>query len=139
MIRTEAAKASILIIDQEQNSLDELKMILSEQGYEVVTVLTGREVLDRLSKQGADVVLANLVLPDRSGLDLLRQIKERDSQVGVFLMGVHITPALILEALNRGAVDLLYKPFVTLSIIQKLDYLLSHSPPIRRRGEKKSA
>lgn len=136
---TEPAKASILVIDQEQTSIDELQTILNHNGYEVAAVLTGREALNRMDERGVDVVVANFLLPDMSGLELLRQIKERDSRVGVFLMGVHITPAMILESLNCGAVDLLYKPFVSLSIIQKIDYFLRHSPPIRHHGKKKSA
>jgi two-component system OmpR family response regulator len=139
MIRTETAKARVLIVDQEQNSLDELTALLSASGYQVITVCTGCEALNRLDERGADVVLANLVLPDMSGLDLLKRIKERDDRIGVFLMGVHITPPVILESLNGGAVDLLYKPFVTLTIIRKIDHLLSQSPPIRHRREKKSA
>ena len=139
MSRTASTKARILIIDQEPNARDELNTMLSANGYRVVTVVTGREALTRIAEQGCDVVLANLVLPDMSGLEVLRQIKERDSRIGVFLMGVHITPAIILESLNCGAVDLLYKPFVTLSIIQKIDYLLSHNPLIRHPGEKPSA
>lgn len=139
-MKTFTERASILIIDYDQQSLNELRTILSNNGYEVCAVRTGREALAQIDRQAFDVVLIDLLLPDISGLDLLTQIKQRDRDAKVFLMGTHITIAVILEAVSRGAQDLLYKFFVASSIIQKIEYLLKQEPSIHyARDEKLTA
>jgi two-component system OmpR family response regulator len=128
-MRSYAERTSILVIDYDQNSLDELRTILRTQGYEVATARTGRDGMVQINRRAFDVVLIDLLLPDISGLDLLSKIKERDIDAKVFLMGTNITIAVILESVRRGAHDLLYKFFVASSIVPKIEYLLSQERP----------
>jgi two-component system response regulator PilR (NtrC family) len=138
MKSTDLAKARILVIDREQSSIDELKTVLSKNGYEVVSAMTGREGLEQTSRQVFDVIISDLLLPDISGLDLLSEIKQSEPDVKVYLMGTHITPAVILESVNRGAYDLLYKPFVTSSIIHMIEHSLNRDRRIRISRDNKS-
>ena len=125
-------RASVLVIDGEQRSLDELKTLLCDKGYKVVTAATGRAGLEHLDAQRFDVILTNMHLPDASGLDLLTKIKQIDPDAKVYLMGTHITPAIILESVNRGAFDLLYKPFVSACLIPMIELQLTREPPLGR-------
>ena len=138
MSRTDFVKARILVVDRERSSIDELKTILSNNGYEVVSAMTGREGIEQASRDVFDVIISDLLLPDMSGLDLLSRIKQSEPDVKVYLMGTHITPAVILESVNRGAYDLLYKPFVASSIIHMIEHSLNLDRRVRINRDSKS-
>jgi DNA-binding NtrC family response regulator len=126
-------KASILVIDHDDSSREEMRAILSSNGYKVIAVRTGSEGLERIDAEVFDFILADLLLPDMFGVDLLKRIKQRDFETKVILMGTHITTATILESVNHGAFDVVYKPFLSSIILQRLDYLLSREPLIHLR------
>jgi len=139
MTYAEPAKVRILLIDSAPDALNQLQRLLESKDYEVIAVQTGGEGLVYLGRQCPDVVLADLVLPDMTGIELLKQIKTKDAQMQVFLMGTRITPALICESIRSGAVELLYKAFVACSIIHKIEYLLSHDPRVGCNGDRKKS
>lgn len=136
-MRAYLGRVRVLVIDSDQSSLNELRAILRNNGYEVATGLTGREGLRQINQRAFDVVLIDLLLPDISGLDLLSQIKERGSEAKIFLMGTHITTAVILESVRLGAQDLMYKFFVRSSIIHKIEYTLGHERLFHFYGAKR--
>ncbi|MEW6130369.1 MAG: response regulator [Acidobacteriota bacterium] len=130
----------ILIVEPEPQTAAELQTLLHHQGYESVVVQTAHDALIHLYSESFNIALINLWLLDMTGIDLLRKIKNLPDEIAVFLMGVQITPAIILEAINSGAVELLYKPFVAVSLIPKIEFLLNHNLPIEQNPtEKKSA
>lgn len=139
MIHLELAKVRVLLVDGAQNALNELQILLENNGYEVVAVQTGGEGLQQISRQLPDIIVADLALPDMTGIELLKRIKATDPEMILFLMGAHITPPLICEAIRFGAVELLYKAFVTCSIIHKIEYLLSHDPRGNYHGNRKKS
>jgi DNA-binding NtrC family response regulator len=124
MAGTDLAEKRILIVDPDQRALGKLKAILVEEGYKVAAARTAREGLSSVGKHAFDVIISDLMLPDMNGLDLLSQIKGKDPDAIVLLMGTDITAQTIREAAHRGAHDLLYKFFVASSISQKLKRLL---------------
>ena len=131
MFGKQIAKANVLIIDQDDVAREEMRMILSRHGYKVIAARTGDEGLARIDAQTIDVFLINLILPDMSGLDLLQQIKERDAESPVILMGTHITTSVILTAITLGAFEVVYKPFLSSIIGQRLDQWFSQHPRLR--------
>jgi DNA-binding NtrC family response regulator len=139
MTEVELHKVRILLVDGAAESLNELQQLLENNGYEVIAVQTAGEGLAWIAHQCADVVLADLALPDMTGIELLKQMKASTPEIRVFLMGADITPALICEAINFGAVELIYKAFVACSIIHKIEYLLSHDPRIGCNGDRKKS
>jgi DNA-binding NtrC family response regulator len=139
MTHIELAEVRVLLIDSAQNALNELPSLLENNGYEVIAVQTGGEGLQQMNRQLPDIILADLALPDMTGIALLKQIKATDPEMRVFLMGAHITPALICEAIRFGAVELLYKAFVTCSIIPKIEYLLNHDRWIDYQSNRKKS
>jgi DNA-binding NtrC family response regulator len=139
MTEVELHKVRVLLVDGDLESLNELQLLLENNGYEVIAVQTGSEGLACLAHLCPDVILADLALPDMTGIELLKQMKAADPEMRVFLMGACITPALICEAINCGAVELIYKAFVACSIIHKIEYLLSHDPRIGCNGDRKKS
>jgi two-component system nitrogen regulation response regulator NtrX len=98
----------ILILDDEPNIGSTLRMILEREGYAVTlasTIAEARALADR-----ADAVLLDVRLPDGSGIDLLRQLRERDYLGPAIMISGHATIADAVEATRTGAFDFLEKP-----------------------------
>ena len=108
-----AAKASILVVDDEPGLRDVLSILFRRQGYDVTVspgFVTAREAL-RVSPTPYGVVLTDLMMPDGSGLDVLSLAKERSAETQVIVMTAHSTVETAIEAMKRGAYDFVTKPF----------------------------
>jgi two-component system nitrogen regulation response regulator NtrX len=106
--------AEILVIDDEVNIRKTLRSMLEMEGYDVETAATATEGLARVVD--ADLVLLDVRLPDRNGLDLLADIRTR-SDVPVIMMSAHGTIATAVRATQLGAMDFLEKPFTSEKIL----------------------
>lgn len=101
----------ILIIDDEPILRDSLEMALSGQGYEVIMARTGEEGLERFTKDDPDLVLLDHWLPGINGDEVLRQIKEKDSEVPIIIMTAQGSIEMAVNSMKLGAFDFLVKPF----------------------------
>ncbi len=104
-------KGTILVVDDDAFFRHQYGDILGEAGYRVLTAASAEEALDVLEDESLDVVLTDMVLPGKSGLDLLRVIKRRQSPPEVILVTGHATVETAINALKTGARDYLVKPF----------------------------
>src|SRR5262245_64706617 len=85
--RTDSSHSgSILIIDDEAAIRESLETLLDFEGYSVESAETAAEGLARLSERNFDLVLLDFALPDRNGLEVLTEIRSRDSQLGVIMI-----------------------------------------------------
>ncbi len=112
-----AVKPAILVIDDEQGILETLRILLKNEGYEVETVQGGKAGLEALKKSRPDVVLADIRMPQVSGLDILAAAKEQDPETPVVLMTAQASLQSAIQAVNQGAFQYIQKPFPN-------DYLL---------------
>src|SRR6185312_10281728 len=103
-------KAKILIVDDEKDLRDLLASVLEEY-YEVTQAGNAATVKQTFSKEGPDVVLLDVKLPDADGLDLLPQIKKSWPDTEVIVLSGHGTVTMAVEAGKRGAYNFLTKPF----------------------------
>jgi two-component system, NtrC family, response regulator AtoC len=102
---------TIHIVDDDVSLCHFLAKVISEKGVHVVTSHSGREALDLLEKKEPDLILLDNKLPDRKGLDLLADIKERLPKVPVIIMTAFGTTETAIEAMRLGAFDYILKPF----------------------------
>jgi two-component system, NtrC family, nitrogen regulation response regulator NtrX len=102
----------VLIVDDEAEIRDSLESILSEEGYVVTTAATAHEALTLLGDAIYDVVLLDIWLPDRDGLDALGDIRQMDSAhlPEVIIISGHGTIEAAVRATKLGAYDFLEKP-----------------------------
>ena len=102
----------VLIVDDEAEIRDSLEAILSEEGYLVTTAATAGEALTLLADALYDVVLLDIWLPDRDGLDALADIRQMDSAhlPEVVIISGHGTIEAAVRATKLGAYDFLEKP-----------------------------
>jgi DNA-binding NtrC family response regulator len=102
---------TILIVDDEEFLRKELERILGEEGYAVRAVETGLGALDHVRREGADLVLLDLNLPDLHGVQVLREIKARDPEALVIVVTGYGSIESAVESLKLGAYDFIKKPF----------------------------
>ncbi len=101
----------ILVVDDDESLRDSLALVLGAEGYEVSRASSGDAALERLEAVAADVVLCDLRMPGRDGLELLPELARCCPEATLILMSAYGTEELALEAMRRGAYDYLAKPF----------------------------
>jgi len=101
----------ILVIDDEPNIREVLRIVLEDEGYNVREAATYSEAMQLLGKTAFDLVVCDIVLPDGNGLDLVRSYHAGHPETKFIVVTAHNTPAQALTALRDGAVEYLSKPF----------------------------
>lgn len=102
----------ILVVDDDEGVREALSEFLRSLGYVVVSVESGEKALTEFGKDGFDVVMTDLVMPNMDGMELLRRIREmKNEDVIVFMLTGHPSIDTAVEAINRGADDYITKPF----------------------------
>src|SRR5262245_47986723 len=102
--------ATILVIDDEESVRYSFRHIFEEEKVHVLTAASAAEGLDLFQRHAPDVVVLDLHLPDRSGLDVFREIQARDRKRPVIFITAHGTTETAIEAMKNGAFDYLVKP-----------------------------
>jgi len=106
-----APAGRILCADDEPNILSLLRKVLGDEGYTVLTATGGREACAVADREPLDLVLVDLTMPDTSGLEVLKHIKEHHPRTPVMLMTAYASAETAVEAMKQGALDYLIKPF----------------------------
>ena len=101
----------VLVVDDEEQVRKSCNKILSLQGFEIFEASDAKEGLSVLDREKIDVVLLDINLPDHSGLDVLSQIKSKDSSTEVVMMTAFGSIDIAIKSLKNGAYDFLTKPF----------------------------
>ncbi len=103
--------ASVLIIDDEVLTLNNLKRALTKEGYEVLVADSGETGLEIFRKNRPNIVLADLMLPGIDGIEVLKQIKSSEATTAVIMITAYEIIEKAIEAMKLGAYDYLMKPF----------------------------
>ncbi len=102
---------TVLIVDDEKNYTRILGAVLEEEGFEILTANSGPEALEVLEGSDVDLVLTDMKMPLMDGIQLLKKIKTRDSELPVIMMTAHGTVDKAVEAMQKGAYSYILKPF----------------------------
>ncbi len=108
--------AKLLVVDDELAVCDILKHFFVKQGYQVFMATKGEEALVLAAREHPDLMLLDIKMPTMSGIEVLRQLRQRGDHVQVVVVSSAHEDAVIDEARRLGAVDYVVKPF-------HLDYL----------------
>jgi DNA-binding NtrC family response regulator len=111
MNEREAAAGYILIIDDEEEIRESLETLLELEGYAVESAALGEEGLARIGERPFDLVLLDLALPDRNGIEILREIHARDPQLSVVMITAYGTVENAVKAMQSGATNFIQKPW----------------------------
>ena len=102
----------ILIVDDEPIVRESLRDWLQDAGYKVMTAETGEQALEMIGKQDFSVLILDIRLPGRTGIAVLKEIKEKKPDTKAIIITAYPTSDLTAEALKLGAMDCLVKPIV---------------------------
>lgn len=109
----------VLIVEDDAGIRDSVSYALRAESFEVSTASDGVEGYEQFQRESPDLLLLDLQLPRRSGLDVLRMVRE-SSQVPVLILSVKDSEADIVSALELGADDYLTKPYSTKELIARI-------------------
>ena len=125
----EQAKPRILIIEDDRKMADALVSGIEAAGYEVLVSNSAEEGFFLLHSHQPDLLLLDITLPHRNGLDILRQIRSEALDVRVLILTSHNTAEDRVEGLNSGADDYLGKPFSFPELVARIRALLRRVLP----------
>src|SRR5262249_20524550 len=111
----------LLVIDDEQSVRYSFCRVFGGNGIDVLTARTAAEGLKRLRENRPDVIVLDLQLPDRSGLEVFEEIRTIDPKRPVIFITAHGTAETAIEAMKNGAFDYLVKPVELERLSQILD------------------
>ncbi len=112
--------ALLLVVDDEPRIRTVLNRSLSAQGHTVYEARDGQAALDQLDSREVDLVLLDLAMPRRGGLDVLGVLKQRESSPPVIVLTAVTEMSARIQALDRGAVDVVAKPFSTIELAARI-------------------
>jgi len=111
MHQVEPATGSILIIDDEAAIRESLETLLAIEGYNVEAARTAEEGSAMLAASPRDLVLLDFALPDRNGLEVLDEIRQRDPGLPVIMITAYGTVENAVKAIQAGATNFIQKPW----------------------------
>lgn len=120
-------KVSILIVDDEKTFLESVEIMLALEGFEDVTTISKPlEVVELLKTKSFDVAFLDITMPDMSGMELLRIIKEQSPPTECIMVTANETISNIVKATRMGAYDYLVKPILPEQLKIALDQAIEH-------------
>ena len=124
--------ARILVVDDEERFRANLEKLLTRHGLEVLTASSGDVALEILSATRVDVVLLDLKMPGKSGVDVLQAMRDRKDDTAVIILTGHASLDAALDIMQFGPADYLLKPCPTDEIVAKIETTLERSKALRR-------
>ena len=102
---------NILIVDDEQSYRQLLSLVFEADGNDIRTAMNGRQALELIDAEPADVIISDVKMPDMDGIEMLRAVRETLPDIGVILMTAFASVETAREAFKLGADDFITKPF----------------------------
>ena len=105
------SKGSILVVDDESEIREGLELLLKTEGYQVSSAGTGQMGLTCLEERPFDLLLLDVSLPDRNGIDMLKEIHRQDPHLPILLITAYGSIEMARAAFKSGAMDYITKPW----------------------------
>jgi DNA-binding NtrC family response regulator len=122
----EAAKGRILVVDDEADIRESLEALLTLDGrYSVDMAVNATEGLKKIETGSYDLVLLDLMMPDRSGMEVLEDVRQRDQETPIFMLTAYGSLEVAVEALKRGASDYFSKPWDNEKLLIEIDRMIT--------------
>src|SRR6266550_1434427 len=95
-----SSKGRILVVDDEVDIRESLEVLLSMEGYQIELAPNATEGQRKIESGSYDLILLDLMMPDRSGMEVLRDVRERDTETPIFLITAYGSVEAAVEALK---------------------------------------
>lgn len=111
----------ILLVDDEKDFVETLAERLDNRGFAVATVFSGDEALAWLDEHDTDVVILDVVMPGKDGMETLKEIKNKKPLIEVVMLTGHATVQTAIDGMKLGAYDYLMKPTDMGDLVAKVE------------------
>jgi len=111
----------VLLVDDEEQFVDVLAQRLQGRGYKVDTAFNGDDAIEFVNSHDVDVVILDVLMPGRDGVETLREIKRIKPLVEVIMLTGHATVETAIQGMKLAAYDYLMKPTDTAELVDKID------------------
>jgi len=120
----------ILVVDDEEDVLEVLRLVLAKNGYEVLTATSGMDSLTRAQSEIPDLIVLDIMMHQMDGWEVLKLFKldERTSGIPVVILSARVEPKDKIRGLQEGAIDYVTKPFAVREILTRIAAILGQSP-----------
>jgi len=102
---------SVLIIDDESEIRESLQTLLEMEGFEVESAVSGEDGISQMADRPFDLVLLDLTLPGRNGMEILAEIHSQDAHLPVIMITAYGTVENAVRAMQSGAANFVQKPW----------------------------
>ncbi|RJR26581.1 MAG: sigma-54-dependent Fis family transcriptional regulator, partial [Desulfobacteraceae bacterium] len=118
-------RGKILVIDDEKSICENVEKILSKNNFEVRKASSADDALDKMAKESFSLLISDIVMPGKNGLELLRLIKKQWPLTKVIMMTAYASTDTAVKAIRLGALDYVSKPFTPDELRASVDKAIS--------------
>jgi DNA-binding NtrC family response regulator len=133
------AARRILVIDDEADIRESLELLLTAENYRVELAENATVGLQKFESNAYDLVLLDLMMPDRSGMEVLTDIRQRDTETPVFMLTAYGSVEVAVKALKLGANDYFSKPWDNEKLLIEIDHMIARGRLERENAQLKRA
>src|SRR5690349_23000293 len=135
MTRPDGSPLRVLVVDDEPNIAELLRMALRYEGWDVAVALTGSQAVATARKQGPDAVVLDMMLPDFDGMEVLRRLRSEQNDIPVLFLTARDAVEDRVAGLTAGGDDYVTKPFSLEEVVARLRALMRRAGARQAQSE----
>src|SRR6185295_12130364 len=128
-----SSKISILLVEDEENLHEALKLNLELEGYEITSAFTGSEALQKVQSEYFELIILDVMLPDVDGISVTETIRVQNNQVPILILSAKNTSSDRVLGLKKGADDYLTKPFNLEELLLRVQKLIDKNKRMQEK------
>lgn len=128
-----SVKLSVLLVEDEENLHDALKLNLELEGYEITSAFDGQQALLKLEKEYFDLIIMDVMLPGVDGITVIENIRLQNNDVPILILSAKNTSADRVTGLKKGADDYLTKPFNLEELLLRVQKLIEKNKKMQEK------
>lgn len=131
---TDIKKPSILLVEDEENLHEALKLNLELEGYEITSSYDGAAAMNAVHSEYFDLIILDIMLPEMDGISVTETIRLRDNQVPILILSAKNSSADRVLGLKKGADDYLTKPFNLEELLLRVHKLIEKNKKLQDKS-----
>ncbi|MDZ4072650.1 MAG: response regulator transcription factor [Sediminibacterium sp.] len=128
-----ASKANILLVEDEENLHETLKLNLEMEGYEVSSAFNGTEALKKIANEYFDLIIMDIMLPEVDGIAVTESVRVNNNEVPILMLSAKNAGSDRVLGLKKGADDYLTKPFNLEELLLRVEKLINKNKKLQEK------